>query len=249
VAVEYRSLTGGTRTAVRGPACIALALVATLFGACRIPEDPDGTLDRVEGGEMRVGVTESDPWVTLREGVPTGGVEVELVRSFARDLDARIEWVDGAEEELIDALKEGALDLVIGGLTSKSRWKKDVAFTRPYVKTRTVVGVPPESSPPDDLDGVLVAVELGSEAEALLDSKTDARLRPVDDLGEAGTRPVAAHDYVLDDLGLAIGPELKEDEQVMAVRMGENAFMVRLERFLLNREDEIERLLLAEGRP
>lgn len=53
----------------------------------------------------------------------------------------------------------------------------------------------------------------------------------------------------LDDLGLAIGPELKEDEQVMAVRMGENAFMVRLERFLLNREDEIERLLLAEGRP
>jgi polar amino acid transport system substrate-binding protein len=234
---------------VRGSACMALALVATLFGACRIPEDPDGTLDRVEGGVMRVGVTESDPWVTLREGVPAGGVEVKLVRSFARDLDARIEWVDGAEEELIDALKEGALDLVIGGLTSKSRWKNDVAFTRPYVKTRTVVGVPPESSPQDDLDGVLVAVEIGSEAEALLDSKTDARLHPVADLGEAGTRPVAAHDYVLDDLGLAIGPELKEDEQVMAVRMGENAFMVRLERFLLNREDEIERLMLAEGRP
>jgi hypothetical protein len=35
----------------------------------------------------------------------------------------------------------------------------------------------------------------------------------------------------------------------MAVKLGENAFLVRLERFLLNREDEIERLLTEEGRP
>jgi polar amino acid transport system substrate-binding protein len=233
---------------VRAPICIALAL-ATLLGACHIPEDPDGTLDRVEGGVMRVGVTESDPWVELEAGVPTGGVEVALARRFARDLDARIEWVDGREEELIGALKEGSLDLVIGGLTSKSRWKKDAALTRPYVETRTVVGVPPGSSAPDDLEGVQVAAELGSEAEALVDAETDAEVRAVRDLGEARGRPVAAHDYVLDDLGLDAGPELKEEKHVMAVRLGENAFMVRLERFLLNREDEIERLLLAEGRP
>ena len=233
---------------MRAAICIALAL-AGLLGACRIPEDPDGTLDRVEGGVMRVGITESDPWVTLDGDVPTGGVEVALVRRFARELQARVEWVDGGEEELIAALKEGSLDLVIGGLTSKSRWKKDAAFTRPYVKTRTVVGVPPESSPPDDLDGVAVAAELGSEAEALLDAKTDADVRGVRDLGDVRDGPVAAHNYVLDDLGLAIGPELKENEHVMAVRLGENAFMVRLERFLLNRADEIERLLLAEGRP
>jgi polar amino acid transport system substrate-binding protein len=232
---------------VRARICIALAL-ATLLGACHIPEDPDGTLDRVEGGVMRVGVTESDPWVKLAAGVPTGGVEVSLARSFARDLDARIEWVDGREEELIGALKEGSLDLVIGGLTSRSRWKKDAALTRPYVETRTVVGVPPGSSPPDDLEGVQVAAELGSEAEALVDAETDAEVRAVRDLGEARGGPVAAHDYVLDDLGLAVGPELKEDEHVMAVRLGENAFMVRLERFLRNREDEIERLLVAEGR-
>jgi polar amino acid transport system substrate-binding protein len=234
---------------VRAAVCIALAVIAVPFGACRIPEDPDGTLDRVEGGVMRVGITESDPWVELEGGAPTGGVEVRLVRRFARDLGARVEWVDGSEEELVVALKEGSLDLVIGGLTSKSRWKKETAFTRPYVETRTVVGVPAGSSLPDDLDGVTVAAELGTEAEALADAKTDAEVRPVHDLGEARGEPAAAHDYVLDDLGLAAGTELKEDKHVMATRLGENAFLVRLERFLLNRSDEIERMLREEGRP
>jgi polar amino acid transport system substrate-binding protein len=234
---------------VRAPALIGLALLIAVIGACRIPEDPEGTLDRVEGGVMRVGVTEREPWVELREGVPTGGVEVRLVRRFADDLDARIVWVDGAEEELIGALKEGSLDVVIGGLTSKSRWQKDAAFTRPYASVRTVVGVAPASSPPDDFDGMEVAAELGSEAEALLDMKTDAEVRAVEDLADARGTPAAAHEYALDDLGLAVGTELKEDEHVMAVRLGENAFMVRLERFLLNREDAIERLVRREGRP
>jgi polar amino acid transport system substrate-binding protein len=234
---------------VRASVCIGLALAVVLVSACRIPEDPEGTLDRVEGGVMRVGVTESEPWVELAEGLPTGGVEVRLVRRFARELDARIEWVDGGEEELIHALKEGSLDLVIGGLTSKSRWKKDAAFTRPYASVQTAVGVPPRTTPSDDFEGVSVAAELGSEAEALLDAQTDAEVRAVADLGSVRGPPAAAHDYVLDDLGLTASAELKEDEHVMAVRLGENAFMVRLERFLLDREDEIERLVRAEGRP
>ena len=236
---------------MRKGALILLSLVSTLWGGCQIPQDTDGTLERVEGGTLRVGITESDPWVELEPGAsePRGGAEVELIRRFARDLGARIEWVQGSEEELVDAMKEGSLDLLAGGLTKKSRWKKDVAFTRPYVATSTVVGVPPGSSQPGDLDGVPVAVQLGSEAEGLLEAKTDAQVRPVRDLAAARGRPAAAHDYVLDDLGLAELSELKQDQHVMAVRLGENAFLVRLERFLLNREEEIERLLREEGRP
>ena len=232
-------------------ALIALSLMSALCSGCQIPQDTEGTLDRVEGGTMRVGVSATDPWVEFDPDVsePSGGVEVELARRFARDLDARIEWVQGSEEELVDAMKEGSLDLLLSGLTKKSRWKKDVAFTRPYVATSTVVGVPPGSSAPDDLDGVPVAAELGTEAEGLLERKTEAVVRAVPDLGAVRGRPVAANDYVLDDLGLAEQSELKTDKHVMGVRLGENAFLVRLERFLLNREEQIERLLREEGRP
>jgi polar amino acid transport system substrate-binding protein len=233
---------------VRGRIFTLLVLAAVLAG-CEIPQDPDGTLDRVEGGTMRVGATEADPWVRIEGTEPSGGVEVELVERFARDLDARIEWVDGSEEELVNAMKEGSLDLVIGGLTKKTRWKKDVALTRPYVSTRSVVAVEPGGSAEEDFEGVRVAVERGTEQEALLERKTEAEVVPVDSLADANG-PVAAEEFVLDDLDLrATGTELKKEKHVMALPFGENAWMVRLERYLLNREDEIERLLREEGRP
>jgi polar amino acid transport system substrate-binding protein len=232
---------------------LALATVLAFVAAagCQYPRDPDGTLNRVEGGGlMRVGVVETDPWVMLSGDEPTGGAEVELARRFARDLGARIEWVPGSEEELVDAAKEGQVDLLLAGMTNKSRWKKDVALTRPYVDTRIVVGAPPGESYPDDFSGVPVAAELGTEEEGLLEQRTDARVVPVTDLASRRGSPAAVHDYLLDDLGLAdTGTELGKSKHVMAVKMGENAFLVRLERFLLNREDEIERLLREEGRP
>jgi polar amino acid transport system substrate-binding protein len=228
---------------------LVVVLAVTVAAGCQYPRDPDGTLNRVEGGVMRVGVAESDPWVLLEGDQPSGGAEVELARRFARDVGARIEWVQGSEEELVHAAKEGQVDLILGGLTNKSRWEKDVALTRPYVESRTVVGAPAGASYPDDFEGVPVAVEVGSEEEGLLEQRTDARVVAVKDLASRRGKPAAVPDYLLDDLGLRdTGTELDKSKHVMAVKLGENAFMVRLERFLLNREDEIQRLLRASGR-
>ncbi|HEX5980905.1 MAG TPA: hypothetical protein VFY52_07450 [Thermoleophilaceae bacterium] len=85
---------------------VVLLLVAVAATGCQYPRDPDDTLNRVDGGVMRVGVTEADPWVLLEDDRPVGGAEVELARRFARDVGARIEWVQGSEEELVDAAKE-----------------------------------------------------------------------------------------------------------------------------------------------
>jgi polar amino acid transport system substrate-binding protein len=238
------------RAAVRST--LALLLLAGLVAAgCQYPRDPDGTLNRIsDGGVMRVGVTEADPWVLMEGDEPSGGAEVELTRSFAREIGARIEWVQGSEEQLVEAAKEGQVDLVIAGLTNKSRWKKDVAFTRPYVDTRTVIGISPGTSPPDDFAGVPVAVELGSVEEGLLAQRTDARVRPLKQLDSARGQPAAVPEYLLDDLELIdSGTELDKTKHVMAVKLGENAMLVRLERFLLNREAEARRLLSEEGRP
>lgn len=232
-------------TVARALAIVALAAVLAPVG-CQYPRDPDGTLNRIQGGTLRVGVSESDPWVRMRGDQPSGGVEVRLVRAFARELSAQVEWVEGSEEELVNALKEGSLDLVVAGLTSKSRWKKDVAFTRPYATSETVIGVSPGATLPDSLEGVPVFAERGSEAQALLERRTDARVVAVERLSKG---PVAAPEYVLDDLRLSATRVLKKEKHVMAAPFGENAFMVRLERFLLDREEPIRRLVREEGQP
>lgn len=158
-------------------------MAGLLIAGCQFPADPDGTLERVEGGTLRVGVAGHDPWVRL-DGTGAAGVEVTLTERFAESLGAEVEFTEGAEAELIDGLKTGGLDLVVGGFDSKSPWKKEVALTRPYIQTR----------------------------------------EPVE--GEISTV-----------------------KHVMLAPLGENAWLVRLERFLLEREVEAQRLLTAEGGP
>jgi polar amino acid transport system substrate-binding protein len=225
-----------------------LGAVAVLSG-CELPRDPEGTLDRVRGATMRVGVTENDPWVQLADRDDPQGVEPTLVRRFATRLNARVEWVEGSEEELIGALKEGQLDLVVGGLTRNSPWKTEAALTRPYLRTRVLVGVPAATGASEDLDGVAVAFERGSEAGGLLSRKTDAKPVAVDELRNA-RGAAAADDWLLDDLRLrATGVELSKSDHVIAAPLGENAWLVRLERFLLTRRGEIRALLERVGKP
>lgn len=100
-----------------------------------IPQDPDGTLERVSGGTLRVGVVENEEWVELP---PTGdprGIEPALVEEFADSLNANIEWVPGAEHKLVDDIFHGQLDLIIGGFSADTPWIKEAGITRPYVET------------------------------------------------------------------------------------------------------------------
>jgi polar amino acid transport system substrate-binding protein len=106
-----------------------------LLGACGLPRDSESTLERARRGALRVGVAHNPPWTTVSAGDPQG-VEVSLVSEIAREAGTRIQWVSGAESELLLALKEHKLDLVIGGLTADLPWKTEVGFTRPYYEDK-----------------------------------------------------------------------------------------------------------------
>ena len=146
-----------------------VVVLVGLLASCgvSIPADPNGTLERVTGGTLRVGVSPNPPWTEVtQDGKPTGS-EVALVEEFAATLPAEISWTIGGEEPLIKRLELGQLDLVIGGLTADTPWEKHTAITKPY--------------------------------------------------------------------GEATGPDGKRIELVMAAPPGENAYLLRLERFLLSR--------------
>jgi ABC-type amino acid transport substrate-binding protein len=234
---------------LRGPAsrrllALLLALAALLAG-CQFPRDVGDTLDEVRGGTLRVGVTEAEPWVSLQSAEPSG-VEVALVREFASRLDARVDYTQGSEEQLVEALHRRDLDVVIGGITDRTRWKKEVAMTKPYLTTHLVVGLPRGRTL---RDGERVVTERGTGATALLEQKTDAIPVPRDTLEGLVGRPAVVQDWLLDDLRLEADKALEHDEHVMLAAPGENGFLVELEHFLLDRKQRALRLLDEEGRP
>jgi hypothetical protein len=104
-----------------------------------------------------------------------------------------------------------------------------------------VVGFPTGSPAPSDIAGVRVQVERGSVAEGLLEH-TDAIAVPVSSV-QPGS-PAAVDDWALDDLGLRpSGVELAERQHTIAVRAGENAWLVKLEEYLVGHEAMVGKLL------
>lgn len=115
---------------------MAVVAVGALLGAgCSEPEfpkDPEGTLLRAMGGELRVGVSPNEPHTAVADDGSVSGTEVEIIEAYAASIDAEVVWVDGAESTLMEQLKQGQLDVVVGGLASDTPWKTHAALTRPY---------------------------------------------------------------------------------------------------------------------
>ncbi|WP_158845556.1 substrate-binding periplasmic protein [Saccharothrix deserti] len=225
----------------------ALVLVVVVAAGCGLPRDVDGTLDRVRGDAVRVGVAENAPWTVVGADVPgaeVSGAEAALVRDLAVRLDARVEWRRGSESTLMAALTEGELDLVVGGLLDDAPWTEQASLTRPYTTTRVVVATPEDVAAPDDLAGVRVAAPAGSTESAELADK-DAAVVRVDDVADVHDMPVAVDDWRVVPLGLrSTRHVLHEEKHVWAVPLGENAWQVEVERFLADLSaDEVVRLL------
>lgn len=152
---------------------LSIALLSTCV-SCNIPRDPNHTLEQVSGGTIRVGVVDNEPWVKRVNGEPAG-VEVTLVREFAKELGARIDWVWGSEHEHLEALKRHELDLMIAGLTESPLWQQEVGLTNPYFTNRIAVGVPRSTPPLRELKGVSVAAKRGEVVAHISKRKTPFR--------------------------------------------------------------------------
>lgn len=115
------------------PGLIASAVLALLLAGCgvTIPADPNGTLENVRDGVLRVGVSPDPPLVSDVDGGPSGSI-VALVDRFAKTLDAEPEWTVATEETLVGMLEKGDLDLIAGGITVDTPWFERAGVTRGF---------------------------------------------------------------------------------------------------------------------
>lgn len=129
----------------RGMVAGLLLVVLLMLTGCAgsFPADPLGTLEKAQGGTLRVGASMNGDWVRISADASgdvssseVQGTEADLVRDFAAQLGADVEWVAGSEQVLAEELKHNGLDLVIGGLDDKTPWVTHAGVTRPYAESR-----------------------------------------------------------------------------------------------------------------
>lgn len=207
-----------------------LLLCFSLLHGCRFPQDVEGTLDRVRGGVLEVGVTENPPWV-IRTDNGAEGLEPEIVRSLADQLDAEVRWHWGSESQLLRALEQLQLDLIIGGI-AKNKWiSKAAAPTKPYVKVRSTVGFSEGQAAPSSLEGLTVGVLTINHLAKSLSEKgavPEKRAEPQQPDGA-----FAGPGWWLRAHGYQPGPfKLTTDKHVMLLPKGENAWMMVVQKHL-----------------
>jgi polar amino acid transport system substrate-binding protein len=158
------------RSRVLTSAFLAAVTIVVSGQSCRagIPADPKKTLEHVRGGRIRVGVVENPPWA-VRKGDAAAGIEGELVQQLAKELGATPEWIWGGEQAHMEALERFELDLVIGGITKQTPWKKTVGMTDTYFGKHVLVTAPGENAWIKKLDEFLSSrrpeIERAAEAQ------------------------------------------------------------------------------------
>ena len=232
---------------LRGLALLGLLPLLTACDELRFPRDADGTLDAVlSAHRMIVAVSDNAPWVAIDAGGRPGGAEVALVQEFAAELGVTVEWRHLGAFAALQGLERGDINLAIGGFDRKAVMPVEgAAPSYAYFEDEILVGARPAALRPVRLEGQKVFIPPDQPLAELV--------------GRKGGMPVAEW---TDDVSLAAVPRwqlvsydlsptdiiLHRAEHVFAVGQGENAWLMRLERFLRREAGDMPARLRASGK-
>jgi ABC-type amino acid transport substrate-binding protein len=180
-----------------------------------------GALTRiVESGVIRVGMTGEQPPLTMLSGDGEFlGLDVALMRVLARSMGVEARFVRLDFDELLDALEDGDVDVVMSGMTITPRRVERVTFVGPYftsgkallTRSKELAGI----EIPEDLDKpeLRVAALRGSTSEEFARSSLpNVKLVVTAGLDEAVRRVVSGDvdalvadaTFTLEPMGIAV---------------------------------------------
>ncbi len=126
------------------PANLFLALLVFFLGGCSslgIESKPKPLL-----ASLRVGIYPAYPPMIFKQGDEIKGAEADFARRLAKTLGREAEFVELRWDELIPALTEKKIHIIMSGMTITEARKVRVNFTAPYLKIGQVALMRAEDS-------------------------------------------------------------------------------------------------------
>ncbi len=112
------------RTIAASASIVLLAAVSSLAA-----ETPAGT-----AAVLRVGVDPNLPPMIFKEGKNIAGVEADLAQALGRDLGRPLKFVEVPWAELVDALNDNKIDIIMSAMSVTRARQFRVAFADPYLR-------------------------------------------------------------------------------------------------------------------
>src|SRR5581483_6580178 len=126
-------------TLMRAATLVAVALLGLTGCATRHPVAPAAT-------PLRVAVSNTPPYA-FREGGQLVGLEVDFARELASALGRPLDIVDRPFEDLIPAVRDRRVDMIMSGLTITRARQVQIAFSDPYLRSGLVAVMRREDVP------------------------------------------------------------------------------------------------------
>jgi len=90
--------------------------------------------DNAVPSTLRIGTSASYPPLTFNKDGKLQGVEADLGTAVGKHLKVKTQFVELAWDELIPALNDGRIDVIMSGMSVTDARSKQVLFTDPYMK-------------------------------------------------------------------------------------------------------------------
>ncbi len=163
-------------------AIIALLVSCLFFGACGKSKQDSQDLRPPQPEPLRIGMSPNSPPMIFMLDGRYAGVEADFARLLARKFGRSVYFLPMNWEQLIPALMEGKVDLIMSGMTATAPRQMRIRFTEPYFTARLVVAMRAEDANKyDSREEILktpgnVGVIPGTTADAFVQrSLTNAR--------------------------------------------------------------------------
>jgi polar amino acid transport system substrate-binding protein len=253
---------------------IVILFLSALLWGCASAQTPQTQAQAEMQQELRVGVTPDYAPLIFRQNNRTTGIEADLARRLAEDLKDQVHFVALPWDDLIPALMDGRIDIIMSGMGVTKARQVRIAFTEPYLKSGLIAAFRAEdankyTSKDSILDGsVAVGAVRDTTADAFVKKNFPNAVRktsfPVAEDGASELKRRAI-DIFVDDAPFiiwtvseneadiaALWEPLTEEYLAWGVRKGDEKFLAELNN-ILNRwkQDgtlhEILRKWLPEG--
>jgi polar amino acid transport system substrate-binding protein len=116
---------------------LIILFCVVLMAACggTAPKSRDATQSATAADGLRVGVSPDFPPLIHKQGGTITGLEAELAREFAAFYGKPHRFVEIPWPELIPALLDGRIDIIMSGMSITAERKIRIAFSQPYFRT------------------------------------------------------------------------------------------------------------------